>query len=212
MSEKISRRRFLKTAAITTGAVGLVVCGGGAFAAAYRPKVDMPASTSEDTAMENRILIAYASKAGSTAEVAVRIGETLTAKNLAVDVKPAAEVSDLTPYGTVVVGSAIRTGQFLPEAMNFIKDNQAALQQKNFSTFLVCLTLKDDTEETRREVSAYLDPVRTLVQPASEGLFAGVLDPKKLTLLERLMMKAMKSTEGDFRNWEQISTWAQGLA
>jgi menaquinone-dependent protoporphyrinogen oxidase len=211
MTEEISRRNFLKTTAITAGAVGLVVCGGGTLAATYKTKIEMPNFTFGDHTMENQILVAYASKAGSVADVAIRIGETLASKNLCVDVKPAAEVTDLTPYSTVVLGSAIRGGQLLPDAMNLIKNNQAALKQKTFNAFIVCLTLKDDTEENRKTVSAYLDPVRTLVQPASEGMFAGAIFPKKLNLVERLIMKAMKAPEGDYRNWDQISAWADKI-
>ncbi len=71
------------------------------------------------------------------------------------------------------------------------------------------MTLKDDTAENRQIVSAYLDPIRALVKPASEGLFAGVLNPAKMALIDRLIMSAMKSPQGDFRNWAQITAWAQ---
>jgi menaquinone-dependent protoporphyrinogen oxidase len=162
--------------------------------------------------MTQRTLVTYASKAGSTAEVAARIGETLAKRGSAVDVLPIGKVSDLTPYGTVVVGSAIRMGRVLPEVKSFIEKNQAALQKKSFSTFVVCLTLKDDTAENRTAVAAYLDPVRALVKPASEGLFAGVMNPNKIGLLDRLIMMAMKSPEGDYRKWDQITAWAEGVA
>jgi menaquinone-dependent protoporphyrinogen oxidase len=161
--------------------------------------------------MNQRILVTYSSKAGSTAGVATKIGEVLSKHNLAVDVLPVSKVSDLTPYSAVIAGSAIRMGRVLPEAITFIEKNQQVLQQKPFSVFIVCLTIKDDTEANRATVSAYLDPVRALVKPASEGLFAGVMDGSKVGLLERLMMKAMKAPEGDFRNWEQISSWAENI-
>lgn len=75
---------------------------------------------------------------------------------------------------------------------------------------IVCLTLQDDTEANRQTASTYLDPVRTLVKPASEGLFAGVMDPSKIRLIEGLMLRAMKTPEGNFRKWDQITAWAQG--
>ena len=43
------------------------------------------------------------------------------------------------------------------------------------------------------------------------GLFAGALDYKKLPLLLKLILKAMKTHEGDFRDWEEIHAWAAGL-
>jgi menaquinone-dependent protoporphyrinogen oxidase len=203
-----SRRGFLRKGCLTAAAVGVTICGGGALAATYPPKIDFPATTYGDETMNNRILIAYASKAGSTVEIAAKIGEFLSRQNQSVDVLPVAKVTDLSAYSAVIVGSAIRMGQVLPEAMKFIRANQAALAQKTFSTFIVCMTLKDDTEANRQTVSAYLDPVRALVKPASEGLFAGVMDLRKLPLFERLISKALKAPEGDFRRWDQIQAWA----
>ena len=161
--------------------------------------------------MNNRILIAYASKAGSTAEVAVRLGEDLAKQNASIDVLPISKVADLSPYQTVIFGSAIRVGKILPEAMAFIEKNQTALQQKPFHLFILCMTLEKDTEENRKTVSAYLDPVRALVKPASEGLFAGVMNLARLPFIERVMITLMKAPTGDFRRWDQIQAWGQNL-
>ncbi|RPJ48383.1 MAG: flavodoxin [Chloroflexi bacterium] len=207
-SSTSSRRGFLRKGCLTAAAVGLTVCGGAALAATYQPNIDFPTISSGDDTVNNRTLIAYASKAGSTAEIAAKIGETITKQGQAVDVLPVAKVTDLSLYSAVILGSAIRVGQLLPEAMKFLQANQAALAQKKFSAFIVCMTLKDDTEANRQTVSAYLDPVRALVKPASEGLFAGVMDLGKLPLFERLMIKMMKAPEGDFRKWDAIQAWA----
>jgi menaquinone-dependent protoporphyrinogen oxidase len=161
--------------------------------------------------MGNRILITYASKSGSTTGVAERIGAVLSGRGQAVDVLPLGKVSDLSPYQTVILGSAIRMGRPLPEAVTFVEKNQATLKQKAFSTFFVCLTLKDDTEENRKTVEIYPEPLRTLVKPEREAIFAGALIPEKLGLVERLMMKAMKSPAGDYRNWDAVKTWAESL-
>jgi menaquinone-dependent protoporphyrinogen oxidase len=211
MSPNTSRRTFLKKGVIATVAIGVTACGGTALAANYQPPVDLPSFNYGEKTMTQRTLVTYASKAGSTAEVAARIGETLAKRGAAVDVLPIAKVNDLIPYATVVVGSAIYMGRLMPETKNFVEKNQAALQKKSFSTFIVCLTLKDDTAENRTTVAAYLEPIRALVKPASEGLFAGVLNPNKLSLLNRLIMMAMKSPEGDFRQWDQITAWAEGV-
>ncbi|MCK4451224.1 MAG: flavodoxin domain-containing protein [Anaerolineae bacterium] len=158
--------------------------------------------------MENKVLVAYASRAGSTGEVAEAIGQVLCEAGAAVDVRLAKEVTDLSPYRAVVVGSGIRVGKWLPEAVEFVERHREALSRMPVAYFLVCLTLKENTEENRREVSAYLDPVCEMVQPVDVGLFAGAMDYSKLPFILRLMMKAMKSPEGDFRNWETIRAWA----
>lgn len=205
------RRKFLRTGCIVAAAAGVTVCGGGVLAATYQPKIDLPSISYGDTSMK-RVLIAYASKAGSTAEAANRMGAVLSKQGIAVDMQPVTAVSNLSPYSAVILGSAIRVGSLLPEAITFLQKNQAALSKTPFSVFILCMTLEKDTEETRKTVSAYLDPVRAIIKPASEGLFAGAMIPGKLRLFERVMMMAMKVPTGDFRKWDQIEGWAQGLA
>ena len=158
--------------------------------------------------MKDKILVAYASRAGSTGEVSEVIGQVLREAGAAVDVRLAKDVTDLSPYRAVVVGSGIRVGKWLPEAVEFVERHREVLSRIPVAYFLVCLTLKEDTEENRREVSAYLDPVRDLVQPVDVGLFAGAMDYSKLPFILRLVMKAMKSPKGDFRDWEAIRAWA----
>src|SRR5690349_16479148 len=91
--------------------------------------------------MSNKILITYASRAGSTAGVAEAIGKTFAEQGIEVDVCPMQEVQDLSPYRAVVVGSAIRGCKWLPEAMQFVQSHQTELAQKPFAVFQVCITL-----------------------------------------------------------------------
>jgi menaquinone-dependent protoporphyrinogen oxidase len=162
--------------------------------------------------MNDRILVTYASKAGSTKEVAERIAKYLADKNLVVDLQPVSSVTGIDSYQSIVLGSAIRAGNLLPEVKAFIMKNQDRLAQKHFSIFIVCLTLKDETEENCKTVSAYLEPVRAQVKPDKEGLFAGTMNINKLGFLERMLIKAMKAPEGDYRNWEAIDAWAEELS
>ena len=206
--QPVSRRSFLKKGCLIAGAAGLALCGGGALAATYQPNIEKPSLTVGDGGGK-RILIAYATRAGSTAETAVRMGELLAKRGLQVDVRPVASVTGLGPYSAVVAGSAIRTGAVLPEMLTFLQNNQAAFQQKPLSLFILCMTLAADTESNRETVGAYLAPVRAVVKPASEGLFAGVMDMNKLKLLERLAIMAMDAPSGDFRRWDQINAWTE---
>jgi len=156
-----------------------------------------------------KILIAYATKAGSTSEVAAEIGRVVESKgDCKVDVYPVGELKEVGGYDAVIIGSAIRVGKWLPEAIEFVEKHRDALSQVPVAFFIVCLTLKEDTQENRRTVAAYLDPVREMVQSVDVGLFAGVMDYAKLPFTFRLMMKAMKSPEGDFRDWAAIRAWA----
>ena len=155
-----------------------------------------------------KILVAYASKAGSTAEVAQAIGETLSAQGATVDVLQVKHVKDLSAYTAVIIGSAIRMGQWLPEAVNLVKAQQAELRQRPTAFFLVSGFLKDNTPEMTQKVGTFLDPVRAIFEPASIGMFAGKMDYSKLSFLDRTIAKAVGSVEGDWRNWDTIRAWA----
>jgi menaquinone-dependent protoporphyrinogen oxidase len=212
MPTQTTRRKFLNKGCLIAAGAGVAVCAGGGVFAAYQPKIDQPAASFGDPAASQRALVGYATKAGSTAQVAVKMGQMLAQRSLPADARPLASVTDLAPYHTVVLGSPIRAGSLLPEALTFIQQNQAALQQKAFHIFILCMTLATDTEDNRNKVSAYLDPVRALVKPASEGLFAGVMDLNKLRGIERLIILAMKTSIGDYRKWDQINAWTEHIA
>ena len=166
--------------------------------------------------MNDKILVTYASRLGSTAGVAEAIGKTLAASGAQVEVLPMQDVTDLAPYRAVVAGSAIRAGEWLPEAMQFVQTHRAALTQKPFAAFLVCMTLAMPNAQYREHVARWLEPVRALVRPVSEGLFAGALDTRKIASLgDRLKFRISVMmgvwSEGDHRDWAAIRAWAADL-
>lgn len=167
--------------------------------------------------MQDKILIAYASRTGTTAGVADRIGKTLTDLGVNVDVRRMQDIYDVSSYKSVIAGSAIQAGKWLPEAMEFIEKNQQSLVQKPFAAFLVCMTLAmPKAAEYRPTVATWFSPVRSLVKPVSEGLFAGALNLSQISsfserLKFRLSIMFGVWKEGDHRDWEAISDWAKSL-
>jgi menaquinone-dependent protoporphyrinogen oxidase len=168
--------------------------------------------------MSNTILVTYASRAGSTAEIAEAIGKTLSESGAQVDVMPMNAVKDLSAYRAVVAGSAIRGSKWLPEAIQFIQTHQSTLKQRPFAMFTVCITLAmKNAENYRAGVESWVAPVRALVKPLDEGFFAGLLDFKKLpvnwdTLMLRLTVALGIFPRGDHRDWNAVHNWAKGLA
>ncbi len=159
----------------------------------------------------NKILVAYATRAGSTVDVAKTIGETLNASGATVDVRPIKNVTDIQGYDAVLVGSAIRMGKWLPEAVDFVKKNQAQLGRIPTAFFTVHLLNCDDSDKSRAAREAYTAPVRQILTPKAEVFFAGKMDFSKLSFLDRTIAQAVGGTERDLRNWDTIRGWAQGL-
>ena len=163
--------------------------------------------------MNKRILVVYATKAGSTVEVAAVIGEVLSGRGYEVEVKPIKENPPVDGYQAVIVGSAIRMSNWLPEAVDFVKKNQARLSQMP-TAFFTCHRLNTGDDATSRKVrEAYTAPVRQILTPQAEVFFSGELDHAKLNFVDRTLAKAVeKSTntpEGDARDWSKIRGWAQ---
>jgi menaquinone-dependent protoporphyrinogen oxidase len=208
---KISRRSFLKAAGITLAATTLT-CTGLGFAATRVPAIETADLTfSEDSKMKKRILVTYATRAGSTAEVAAAIGKTLNQRGFSVDVKSVKEQPELGDYQAVVCGSAIRMGNWLPEAVAYVKDNLETFKVLPFAAFSVHLQNTAEDELSLSNRKAYLNSVRTWVNPAEEGYFAGNMDLSKLSFADRLVTKMVKSPLGDQRDWEKINSWSNTL-
>ena len=167
--------------------------------------------------MGGKILVTYASRAGSTAGVAEAIGKTISEAGLEVDVLPMSSVNSLSDYYAVVAGSAINGGKWLPEGMQFLRSHQSTLDGKPVATFCVCITLgMKNADKYLDGIKSWMAPVRALVQPVSEGYFAGSLDFKKLpfaisTLGMRLAVLFGIFPKGDQRDWQAINAWAKSL-
>jgi menaquinone-dependent protoporphyrinogen oxidase len=166
--------------------------------------------------MNKRVLIAYATRAGSTPEIAAAIGETLSARGCTVDVKSVKSLPSLNGYSAVILGSAIRMGSWLPEMVDFIKSNQAALTQSismgmPITLFTVHMLNTGDDPASHTARLAYLDRIRPVLGKVEEAFFTGVIDMEKLSFLDRIMVKMVKSPLGDQRDWHKIHSWASAV-
>jgi menaquinone-dependent protoporphyrinogen oxidase len=159
--------------------------------------------------MTQKVLVTYASWAGSTREVAESIGADLKGQGLDVAVLPVGEVKTLEGYQAVILGSAARIGQLNGGAKRFVNRFKKALAGLPTAYFVVCMTMSEDTAANRQTVSAYLNPLKAVKEPLAEGLFGGVMDPAKLGFPWGALMK--NQVTKDARDWNAIHAWAEGL-
>lgn len=166
-----------------------------------------------------KILVAYASEFGTTAEVAEAIGEVLCQEGNTVETKWVKNVNDLNNYDAVIIGSPIQYDRWMPEATEFVTANQNILSKLPVAYFFTCLALSIQNEKAaKKKAMAYSDKLYSLVpqvKPVDVGRFAGVLDYNKLSFFFRLIFKVILSIlgvqEGDYRDWEAIRLWAKGV-
>ena len=208
--QPISRRRFLKVGCLTGAAMGLTICGASALAP-DPPPVQLSSFTYGEVTMNNRVLIAYATYAGSTVEVAAAIGETLGSRGFSVDVKPIQDKPPVDEYQAVLIGSAVHHGNWLPEAIDFVKANQPALNHVPVALFCVHIQNMGNDETSRQRRLAYLNEVRPLLQPIAEGFFAGRFNRRGAKLLLPGWLARLVPNI-DLRNWESIRTWATNVS
>jgi menaquinone-dependent protoporphyrinogen oxidase len=156
-----------------------------------------------------RILVAYASKHGSTREIAETIAERLGELGAEVRATPAAEVSGVGAFDAVVLGSALYAGSWMKEAVEFVHGNAALLADRPawlFSSGPLGDDVQDDEEQPRQ-----LAELRSLIGPREHVVFFGAMDRTRLGFGERMMVKAVKAPDGDFRDWEAIKAWADRI-
>jgi menaquinone-dependent protoporphyrinogen oxidase len=214
-----TRRHFIKSGTLLTA--NLVVTGmhGCIPKSGWGAQNEfLQTSCGEEKQAAKKVLIAYASMHGSTGEVADALAKDLCAAGASVDIRLVGTVRDLSPYQAVVVGSAIRSDRWLPEANEFVASHRSILSNIPIAYFLTCLTLTKPSAEARTKVQSFLNPVREEfpeVKSVSTGLFAGVLDYNKYSTAIKAVMKykmwAKGVEEGDYRDWQAIHAWANQL-
>jgi menaquinone-dependent protoporphyrinogen oxidase len=150
--------------------------------------------------MRPSVLVAHASKRGSTEEVAAFVATRLGEQGLDVDLRPAAEVDDLTPYEAVVIGGSLYFGRWHGDAIQLLK----RCAGRPLAVF--AMGPKTASEHDLAEARAQLNRALKDADPAAVAVFGGVIDPAKLRFpLNRL-------PASDARDWDAITAWADEVA
>ena len=157
--------------------------------------------------MAGSILVAYATKHGSTREVADSVADTLREQGLDVETLPAAQVDELSRHDGVVLGGSLYMGRWHPDALDFLKRNRAALATRPVAVFAMGPRTMEakDVAGARAQLDAALTRV-TGLDPFAVTVFGGVVDPSKL----RFPLSRIQAS--DARDWEAIHAWARDIA
>lgn len=164
--------------------------------------------------MNDKILVAYASKYGSTAEIAERIGGVLNQAGLATEVLSADKVVDLTQYEAVILGSAVYVGKWRKEAVNFLKSNENFLTECDVWLFSSGPSGEGEPVELLEgwRFPEAQQGIIERISPRGIKVFHGSVDTEKLNFIEKSMVKTVKAPLGDFRDWEEITSWAETIS
>ena len=150
------------------------------------------------------VLVAYASKHGSTSEIAEAIADALRAAGLLVDCVQADRVSGLEPYDAVVLGSAVYMKRWRREARRFLHRHSSALAERPFWVFS-----SGPVGDPANDNAAWTEPRRTIAAAERLGarehvVFGGVASGA--------MARNTPSEYRDRRDWNAVRAWAEGIA
>lgn len=156
-----------------------------------------------------KALVAVASKHGATRQIAERIGEVLEDHGIDVTVTAAEQVEQAPGYDAVILGSAVYAGHWLREAKD-VADTLAAAG----STPMVWVFSSGPVGDPPKPAEDPVDVagIVDVLSARDHRVFPGRIDKAKLGFGERAIVTALRAAEGDFRDWDQITAWAHGIA
>lgn len=162
--------------------------------------------------MSASILVAYATKYGSTQEVAEAVAAALREGGQAVDCQPAKNVRSLDGYGAVVLGAPLYMFRWHKDAKSFLSRHRQALMARPVAVFAMG-PLKDEAKDWQ-DVRAQLD--KELLKfpwlaPVVAQVFGGKHDPAKLSFPYNLIPALKQMPASDIRDWTAIRAWAISL-
>lgn len=159
------------------------------------------------------VLVAYATRHGSTVEVAETVAETLREHGLSVDLQPLSEVQTLTGYRAIVMGAPLYMFRWHKDAKHFLADHRQVLAK--LPTAIFALGPFEDKPEDWQGVREQLDKELAKfawLQPVDVEIVGGKFDPATLRFPFNLIPGLRKLPVSDIRDWDAIHAWANRLA
>jgi menaquinone-dependent protoporphyrinogen oxidase len=160
----------------------------------------------------DRVLVAYGTKHGATAEIAEAIGAALRAAGLEVDVLHARRVRSLEPYRAVVLGSAVYAGRWRADALRLLR--RAPLKQRDVWLFSSGPIGEDKGKPEQLERMTRPPRVQSIAAGIGvhEHVVFGGMVAEDAGFIRRKIARKIPPELRDRRDWRQIEAWAQSIA
>jgi menaquinone-dependent protoporphyrinogen oxidase len=160
----------------------------------------------KEVTMQGKILVAFATKYGSTQEVAEEIACVLREDGTGVELSRMHDVCRVDGYALVVLGAPLYMGRLLREARSFLKRNKEALTRVPHAVFALGPVGEEEGVEdgARKQLERALAKAPEL-DPVAVALFWGVIRP------ERMRFPYNRMPAGDWRDWDEIHRFAHSL-
>jgi menaquinone-dependent protoporphyrinogen oxidase len=161
------------------------------------------------TDAKNRILVTAASKYQATLEIAQAIGDALAERGFDVTIYPIEDVTAVDGYDAVVAGSAVYAGHWMKPAREFVERYAAELAARP-----VWLFSSGPIGDPPKPQEDPVDASELVEQSGAREhrVFAGKLDRSRLSFGEKAIVLALRAPEGDFRDWDEVRSWAMSIA
>jgi menaquinone-dependent protoporphyrinogen oxidase len=162
-----------------------------------------------------KVLVGYATKHGSTAEVAQFIGNIFREHHLDATVMAVEQVQSVTDYDAFVLGSPVYASMWLTEMSQFLERFGNELAKKPVYYWMNCIRVLEEDGLTASLNEYVHKPTMEKLGVRDIGVFAGKLDLNEIDWNERWTLAARyegdvlpASRSGDFRDWNTIREWA----
>jgi menaquinone-dependent protoporphyrinogen oxidase len=166
----------------------------------------------KETIMSGTILVAYATRYGSTQEVAEAVAATLRERGLAVDIQPMRDVRTLDQYSAIVLGAPLYMFHWHKDALHFLARHREALTQRPVAIFALGPFHAEEKEfqGSREQLDKELAKFPWLT-PQAITIIGGKFDPQKLTFPHNMIPALKNMPASDVRDWTAIRAWANDL-
>ena len=163
-----------------------------------------------------RILVAYGTKHGSTAEIAIRIGERLSAAGFDTDVLHANLGIEVTKYDALVIGSPMYAARWLSEPALLLITNRGRITNTPIALFSVGMIDVKHPGKLREEHDAWVEKAfnqeDVKLSVVSTATFKGAYSRRNLPFYLRIIDAVLRVTpNGDYREWDEIESWGDEL-